>query len=474
MREVFTEDLPRRGKTNQINWMESIGYKVKFIYEDIEGELEIIDCKEEYLDIKYINNDIFRIKSSSIKNANIGTLIGKITNNFKVEIGDMFKDNKRDLLIIDREFRDSIYSYQNTKLKWYKHICNICGWKEGWIEENALIKGQGCSCCSGHTIIEGINDVPTTALFLVKYFQGGYDEAKLYGKNSGAEIYPICPDCGKISDRIYTVHTLYQSKRLACICSDNVKFPEKFMYNFIEQLNLDFIYQLSKRKMSWCGSYIYDFYLNDAICIIETHGEQHYDNIGRFKSTTLEERQQNDKDKEYWAISNGIEKDNYIVINCKKSELEWIKNSIINSKLNNMFDLTNIDWNKCFEFALSNLVKKACDIKMNNPDLTSEEISKIMKLHRSTINDYLKKGTKLGWCDYDPKKESFKGSSKAGTMQGKKLEMFKDNISLGIFNSVNYLRIHSEELFGIKFSQSINNSCNGKTNNYKGYTFKYI
>jgi len=140
-----------------------------------------------------------------------------------------------------------------------------------------------------------------------------------------------------------------------------------------------------------------------------------------------------------------------------------------------MFDLTNIDWNKCFEFALSNLVKKACDIKMDNPDLTSEEISKIMKLDKTTIIDYLKKGTKLGWCNYDPKIESFKGSSKAGTMQGKKVEMFKDNISLGIFNSINYLRIHSEELFGVKFSQSgMNNSCNGKTKNYKGYTFKYI
>jgi len=471
IRKVFTDELPKWG--NKVSWIKSIGHKIKFIYEDIEGELEITDCKGDYVYIKYLDKDIFKINASQIKNANIGTLIGKITYDFKVEIGTIFKDNKRDLIITDKELRDTPYSYQNTKLKWYKFICNICGWKEGWIEESKLLKGAMCSCCHSLTVVEGINDVPTTAPFLVKYFQGGYDEAKQYVKNSSAEIYPICPDCKKISDRIYTVHDLYLSKGLTCICSDNIKFPEKFMYNFIEQLNLDFIYQLSKRKMTWCDNYIYDFYLNNLSCIIETHGEQHYDNIGRFKTRTLEEIQQNDKDKEDWAICNGIEKDNYIVINCKKSDLEWIKNSIINSKLNNMFDLTNIDWNQCFEFALSNLVKKACDIKVNDPDLTSIEISRIMKLDKTTIIDYLKKGTKLGWCDYNPKEESLKGSRKAGIMKGKKVEVFKDNISLGIFNSVSELQRKSVDIFGFKFLH-ISDVCLGKRNHEKGYIFKYI
>ena len=40
MRKVFLDELPRGGKCvnkNSINWKESIGYKVKFVYDNIEG-----------------------------------------------------------------------------------------------------------------------------------------------------------------------------------------------------------------------------------------------------------------------------------------------------------------------------------------------------------------------------------------------------------------------------------------------------
>ena len=36
MRKIFLEELPRHGK--YIDWKSSIGYKVKFIYDDIEGD----------------------------------------------------------------------------------------------------------------------------------------------------------------------------------------------------------------------------------------------------------------------------------------------------------------------------------------------------------------------------------------------------------------------------------------------------
>src|SRR5574344_202584 len=46
---------------------------------------------------------------------------------------------------------------------------------------------------------------------------------------------------------------------------------------------------------------------------------------------------------------------------CRKSELEYIKNNIFESKLNEIFDLSKIKWDECEEFALSNRVKEACD-----------------------------------------------------------------------------------------------------------------
>ena len=56
MRKVFLDDLPKIGK--YINWKESVGYKVKFIYDYIEGEVEIVDYYindkgKIYLIIKY-------------------------------------------------------------------------------------------------------------------------------------------------------------------------------------------------------------------------------------------------------------------------------------------------------------------------------------------------------------------------------------------------------------------------------------
>ena len=51
----------------KINWKNNIGKKVSFVYEDIEGELEIIDydSKKQYLTIKY-NNNIKKILTGHI------------------------------------------------------------------------------------------------------------------------------------------------------------------------------------------------------------------------------------------------------------------------------------------------------------------------------------------------------------------------------------------------------------------------
>ena len=43
MRKVFLENLPRKRTGNFIDWKNCVGYKVHFIYDNIEGDLEIID-----------------------------------------------------------------------------------------------------------------------------------------------------------------------------------------------------------------------------------------------------------------------------------------------------------------------------------------------------------------------------------------------------------------------------------------------
>lgn len=61
MRKVFLDDLPKKygfGANKDklvIDWKKSIGYKVKFIYNDIEDEFEIIGYDHK-VNIVYKNN----------------------------------------------------------------------------------------------------------------------------------------------------------------------------------------------------------------------------------------------------------------------------------------------------------------------------------------------------------------------------------------------------------------------------------
>lgn len=83
---------------------------------------------------------------------------------------------------------------------------------------------------------------------------------------------------------------------------------------------------------SWSDTKRYDFYLPDHNIIIETHGEQHYDDkFISYGGRTLKEEQENDKYKEQIARDNGVK--HYIVIGCRYSDNKWIKENILKSDL---------------------------------------------------------------------------------------------------------------------------------------------
>lgn len=73
MRKVFLDDLPRRTgyKSNPISWKNSVGYKIRFIYDDIEGEIEIIDYDRDKLRLTVVyNGDIFNIHTGNLLSVN--------------------------------------------------------------------------------------------------------------------------------------------------------------------------------------------------------------------------------------------------------------------------------------------------------------------------------------------------------------------------------------------------------------------
>lgn len=499
MRKVFLDDLPRKegigalkGK-QVIDWKGSVGCKVRFIYDDVEGKIEIIDygLKIGYITIGH-KNKIIDIKPADFSKGKLGSLLNKYTRDFKIEIGQIFKDDKRDIIIIDRKYsreqcnpdkQGRVY-YTNKKL--YKYKCNKCGfdcgecYKQGkhlneyWIPENTILKGHGCPVCSTPPMIvaPSINSIYNTAFWMID-LGVSEEDAKRYSKSSGEEIEVVCPICN--TTKTTTINKIYNRGRISCVnCSDNIKYPEKFMSNILRELNIEFVQQLSMKNFKWIGDKRYDFYLPDYNMIIETHGRQHYEKAGGFYKT-LEEEQENDRFKKELALNNGIS--NYIVIDCRKSELEWIKNSILNSELNEIFDLNNVDWEKIDLLSLSsNIIKEVCDCWNNKQEWeTTRHLAKYFNLNQGVVISYLNKGASLNLCSYNPYEQTLKTAYNIAGHNKKTVEIFKDGISLGIFESTSELERQSEEVFGVKLLHgSISEVCNGKRKHHKGFTFKYV
>lgn len=156
-----------------------------------------------------------------------------------------------------------------------------------------------------------------------------------------------------------------------------------------------------------------------------------------------------------------------------KKRTEWIIKYVLNSKLNELYDLSNIDWNIIERNSLNNRVKEVCKLWRNRITST-KEIEKIVKLDRGTVIKYLKQGTKLGWCDYDPKEESIKTSRKDNIKNGKKLICINEGFNY-IFNSTCECHRESLDIFEVELSdREIAKVCRGNRKSHKGFVFKYI
>lgn len=494
-RKIFLDELPKQkgygGK--RVKWADCVGLSIRVLYDDIDTFVEIINHTPE-TNLLTIRNKIYgdyEILSGNLVKCKLGKYFNKHTNEFKAEIGQEIKDDRRDLIITDRKI---IKDKKGRNYKCYKYKCNKCGYdcgehyksgefrEELWIEENNLLSLEnGCSCCCNpnQIVVEGINDIPTTAPWMVKYFQGGYDEAKRYVKNSMSKINPICPYCGKAKGKLMNIRTIHIEKSIGCkFCGDGVSYPSKFVKGLLEQIGINYEQEV---KFDWCCYYneysnknsygLYDFVIESMDIIIEVDGEFHRKD-NRMNGITKEEIRYIDNEKDRLANKNG-----YTVIRISDED---IKASILNSELSKLFDLSKVDWSKCEEFALKNLVKEVCDYWNNKNECdTTKDLACKFNISRTGIINYLKKGVKLGWCNYEPKEEMMKcgkvNGEKLKKKLSKKVEIFKNEISLGVFESVVELSKQSEEKFGVKLDhRSISAICRNEFKNHKGYTFKYV
>ena len=453
---ILTE-LPKKGKL--IDWKSTVGMNIDLVYNDEVYTVKIIGCKSgkgnSILEVKY-NNTVKSINTSNFLKIRIGELLKIKTKDFKIEIGEQI----RDLLIIDREYRPVTHAGRTTNWKWYKYKCGKCGWSNGWVEERSLLKGcQGCNCCASRTVVEDINSIWATDRWMCDLGLSEKD-AKTHTRGSHDKVFVICPDCGKQKEM--KIVDIYIDKSIGCTCCGHgVSYPEKFTMAVLDQLGIEYIFQLTKKNFEWCNKYKYDFCIPLLNTIIEVHGEQHYKESNRGRS--LKEEQENDRIKYELALQNGIKEDNYVVIDCRNSDMEWIKNNILNSKLSELYDLSKIDWLKCEEFALRNFEKEICEYWNNKQENeTIKDFANHFNLSEITIVKYLKRGTELGWCEYI-------GNKKRIAMYDSKGNVIREECS-----TRELIRVLEKEMGIFLDFRAISEVCKGKRKSHKGFVFKYL
>ena len=295
------------------------------------------------------------------------------------------RDNGQDV------FSDDEYINNHTKIYFY------CSKGHTWDAVPAsVLNGNGCPYCSNKRILIGYNDIFTTSPDIFKFLADKNDGYK-YTRWSNQRVDFKCTLCGHVQNRkIGTV--AHRGFRCEC-CGDGISYPNKFGRALFDQL------PVKKYKSEYCpkwgAPYVYDIYfqLNDNEYIVELDGRQHTDDKNGF-GIPLSEHQRIDLIKDELAKNNNV---CLIRIDCAKSECDYIKNNIEQSKLNSLFDLSKIDWTLCDERAQNNLVKLACELWMSGIK-SFDELSVRLNLGSSTVREYINRGASLGWCDYDSRK----------------------------------------------------------------------
>ena len=306
---------------------------------------------------------------------------------------EKFKEEVEILGKHEYEVLSDTYQTTRTKVK-MKH--KICGFEYEVTPSEFISRNSRCPLCFGnHVVLKGVNDMWTTNPEIANLLVNENDGYQ-YSICTNKRLDIKCPDCGKIMKNKLPQYIL--KKGFKCpSCSDGVSIPNKFIFNVLSELKINFYNEIG---FEWSNGKRYDFYfeLDNNKYIIEANGGQHYNKNGfcTFGGKTLDEEIQNDLYKEDIAKYNGIYK--YIKINCSNSSLQYLKNSILKSYLSKIFNLRNLDFDKCYKESLrSNVIKS---IELWNNKVKVSDIAKTLCVDPCTVSRYLNKGNELNMCHY--------------------------------------------------------------------------
>jgi len=391
--KIDFDSLPHRGKSGKfLKWDDMIGKKVNFLDSDNKEDYFLItnivpnptkNRLKIYTDYHGYNS---HITQGNFLLSQISVVIGRKKFGYKYNVGDVIDSR---IQILDREsIKMGINKYHR-----YKYECKICGNVDFVAEQTKKKKKIICNVCKGFKVRIGFNDIPTVEPWMVKYFQGGYEEAKKYTCNSNKKIFFKCPDCNRVKKNKISILQLHQRKSIGCSCGDGYSYPNKFMFKLLEQIGIEFINEYSPE---WISPKRYDFYIPSKKMIVEMDG-----GIGHGKTGYLldpEKTKNIDKYKDSKAIEHGL---NIIRIDASKSNKEYISRKILESKIFSENELSNVDFDKCDEFTCINPLKYTCEEYEKLKPISCHDLSKILKMSFSTTLCYLNRGKELNICSYN-------------------------------------------------------------------------
>lgn len=327
---------------------------------------------------------------------------------------------------------------------------------------DGIVHGRKCPYCSSRRILKGFNDLWTVNPKVAELLTNKEDGYK-YGKGSSAKLSFTCPYCGRQS--IKNVADVCRQGFCCQYCSDGVSYPNKFGRAFLNQLPIQ--EHKCEWQPDWAKPYFYDNYFeyNDNKYILEMDGAFHFlERSGA--NSSLEQRRAIDNIKVQLAVDHDID---IIHIDCLISDAKYITSNILQSPLSNIFDLSSINWQKCDEQGQSNLVKNACDMYQSGIK-SLRNIGLALGLHEDTIRTYLKRGTKLEWCNYDPvqaRQQMYENKSKHVVVLDNEENIIHE------FRSTRVCEKQMNELYNIDAKRSSIKWACQTHKPYKGFNFRY-
>ena len=396
---IDLSSLPKMGgEEGRIYWSKCYNVNVDFCYENIKGIIKIIKPISDRKCLISYNSKEMEVPRDTLHDCKLAYVVGTKTHDFKYQLGEIVDTKEGQIKIIKQYYKQKSKKYGDkiyeVKRRCYDIECQVCHGIIYEYEEEKIEELVKCPYCSRYRLLVGVNDMWSTHPDQARLLKNPEDGYKYMYSANKPLLEWLCPYC---KEEIIKTPNDVNTKGLCCPnCKNKTSYPNRFMYHFIKQLTNKIV---REKLFEWSGGRRYDVYFDDG-CICEAHGLQHYEEQKYFTNRTLEEEQENDRLKEELALTNGIKE--YIVIDCRRSDFDFIKNNVLNSRFTELYDLSKIDWIKLENDINNNIYILAADLwnsGIHDPEILAKELD----VNQNNLHITMSRTKELGLCDYDTK-----------------------------------------------------------------------